>query len=71
MSKHRWGEKVVFPHKSECECLKGCRTIKVARHENEGGHDVYWTEFWRDGEKIDCAGTPACEPVAAEMEAGT
>lgn len=63
--KHRWGEKTTFPYKSERECLNGCRTIKVTWHQAEGAHDVDWTEYWRDGDKLECDGTPACEPVAA------
>ena len=65
--RHRWGEKVVFPHKSERECRNGCGIVKVGRSESEGGRAVYWSEFWRDGEKIGCAGTPVCEPVTAEV----
>lgn len=66
MKRHRWADKVVVsPNKTERECLNGCRTIKVSRHEFEGGRDVYWTEFWRDLEKIEGAGTPTCEPIGA------
>ena len=64
--KHRWPEKgtVISPNKTERECLNGCRTIKVTRHEFEGGRNKDWTEFWRDQERIECPGTPVCEPVA-------
>lgn len=65
MTRHRWGEPVRFAHKTERECLNGCRTIKVSRQEFDGGRDVYWTEFWCDGDRIECAGTPLCEPVGA------
>ena len=67
MSHHRWGDKVEFPlaRKSERECRNGCRIIKLSRHECYGGRDVYWKEFWRDGERISCQGTPVCEPVRA------
>jgi hypothetical protein len=61
--RHRWGEPVRFERKTERECLNGCGTIKVTRHENEGGFDRHWVEFWRDQEKIPGKGTPACEPV--------
>ncbi len=67
MTKHRWGAKVVFPHKTECECTKGCRTVKVTRHEHEGGRPVDWTEFWCDGEKIEGEATPVCEPTTADI----
>lgn len=65
MKRHRWGDKVVIsPNKSERECLNGCGTIKVSRHENEGGRDIYWTEFWRGLDRCEGIGTPACEPVS-------
>ena len=64
--KHRWGEPVTFPFKTERECLNGCRTIKVTRHESEGGHAVAWREFWRDGEQLPGERTPACEAVKLE-----
>lgn len=61
--RHQWADKVVFPNKSERECLF-CGLVKVSRREFEGGRDVYWTEFWRGHDRIECAGTPACEPVS-------
>jgi hypothetical protein len=66
--KHRWGEKsVVSLQKTERECV-GCGIVKVTRHETEAGRDLHWVEYWRDLEKIECVGTPACEPVNATME---
>lgn len=64
MKRHRWSEKTSFPlaNKSERECLD-CSLVKVSRHETEGGRQVYWTEFWRGLDRIECTGTPACEPV--------
>jgi hypothetical protein len=59
-TRHRWGDKVHFAHKSEQQCTR-CETVKVTRHESEGGRDVYWTEFWRDLEKIEADGTPPCD----------
>jgi hypothetical protein len=64
MKRHRWGEKQVFAHKTEQQC-KDCGVVKVSRHESEGGHGVYWTEFWRGLDQIVCDGAPACEPVDA------
>ena len=60
-TRHRWGDPVRFERKTERECSRGCRTIKVTRH--EGG--LPWQEFWRDGEIIARAGEPAppCAPV--------
>lgn len=63
MNRHRWADKVAFPNKTERECLNGCGIVKVTRHEFEGGRDLYWTEFWRGLDRIECAGAPACEPV--------
>lgn len=62
--KHRWGSKTVFEHKTERVCDR-CGLIKVTRAEHEGGHDRYWTEFYAAGgfDRIEGAGTPACEPV--------
>lgn len=68
--RHRWGFKAVYPHKSERECLHGCGIVKVTHHQAEGGRDVHWTEFWRDGEKIEGEGTPACAPVQLLTLAG-
>jgi hypothetical protein len=59
--RHRWGAPQRFPFKTERECLRGCGIVRVTRHEAEGGHDVHWTEFWRDGEQLPGEGTPPCE----------
>jgi hypothetical protein len=60
-ARHRWGEKVRFPHKSEQQCAR-CETVKVGRHEWRAGADVYLTEYWRDEERIDADGkTPPCD----------
>ena len=69
MTRHRWGEKTpISPSKTERECLNGCRTIKVTRHEFEGGKEIHWTEFWRDCERIEGEGTPVCEPVMEQVQ---
>lgn len=64
---HRWGEKVEFPlaHKSERECQNGCGIVMRRVHEAEGAHEVHWTEFWRDSERLSIGKTPACEPAGA------
>ena len=64
---HRWATREEFPlaHKTERSCLNGCGITKVTRHETEGGRDIYWTEFWRDGEQMQGIRTPRCEPVEA------
>lgn len=67
-ARHRWGDKVTFPHKTERDCAN-CGLVKVTRRENEGGRDIYWTEFWRDGERIECDGTPVCEAVREAADA--
>lgn len=67
MSRHRWGDKVVFPRKSERDCAN-CGLVKVSRREHLGGRDQYWTEYWRDGERVEGDGkVPACEPVGVEV----
>lgn len=48
MTRHPWGEKIAIS------------IIKVTRHEFEGGREVHWQEFWRDLDKIEGDGTPAC-----------
>lgn len=61
-TRHQWALPVRFVHKTEQQCNR-CALIKVTRHEYEGGRDLYWTEFWRDMEKVehDCGKTPPCE----------
>lgn len=65
--RHRWGEPVRFPHKTERSCMRGCGTTKVTRFEAEGAGCVHWTEFWRNGEQIACVATPPCEPFIASV----
>ncbi len=64
LARHRWGEKLRFPlaHKSE-QCCTRCDIVKVGRHECPAGRDLYWTEFWRDGDRIPCepGKTPPCD----------
>jgi hypothetical protein len=62
-TRHQWGDKARFAHKTEQECAR-CATIKVTRHEWQAGRDVFWTEYWRDCEQIECAVTPPCEAAA-------
>lgn len=61
--RHSWGQPYRFMHKTERMCVNGCGIIKVTRHEAEGGHDVHWHEFWRNGEQLPSRPTPACEPA--------
>ncbi len=64
MTRHRWPKQgTTFPNKTERECLNRCGTINVTLHEFEGGRSKDGTEFWRGLDRIECAGTPACEPV--------
>lgn len=64
VSKHHWADKVVVsPNKSERECL-ACGIVKASRREFEGGRDIYWVEFWRGLDRVECHGTPPCEPAA-------
>lgn len=50
--------------KTERECRNGCGIVKLTIH--PGGSARAWQEFWRNGERIDCERTPACEPVEVE-----
>ena len=60
MTRHRWPKQgtIISPHKTERECLNGCGTVKVTRHESEGGRDTHWTEFWCGLEQH--SATPPC-----------
>jgi hypothetical protein len=58
---HKWAKPERLPYKTERECSR-CEMVKVTRHEWERGRDVYWTEFWRDLERVDENGeTPPCD----------
>ncbi|ODM77776.1 hypothetical protein [Bradyrhizobium elkanii] len=59
-TRHKWGEKARFAHKTERQCSR-CDMVKVGRREAEGGRDCYWDEFWRDEERIYCEATPPCD----------
>lgn len=65
-TRHRWGDPVRFPHKTERQCLK-CPIVKVTRHEVDGVRETHWVEFWRGLDQVEGKATPPC--VAREMEA--
>jgi hypothetical protein len=58
---HSWSQPNRLPHKTERECVR-CGIIRVTRHD-AGDTVIPWVEFWRDGERLDVRGTPACQPV--------
>lgn len=69
--KHRWSEPNRMAKKTERECQnEGCGIIKVTLHpygrESRGHHPV---EFYRDGEQIECKGTPPCKGRAKAKHA--
>ncbi len=66
-TRHRWGEPARFPHKTERTCTRGCGTTKVTHHGSENGWPRHSTEFWRDGDQINCKATPPCEPSRASV----
>ena len=68
-TRHRWGEPERKVQKTERECTRGCRTIKVTLHPDGREGRVHRIEFWRDGEQIEGKHTPACEPVE-EVQGG-
>jgi hypothetical protein len=69
-TRHKWGERVELgPYKSERECTR-CGVVRASLHQNEGGRDVHWKEFWRDGERVD-DGSGATPPCDARIERET
>jgi hypothetical protein len=62
--RHSWGARVPFPlaRKTERECLNGCGVVKVTRHGIKTR-----TEFWRELDKIEGKGTPACVEVSVDV----
>lgn len=62
---HRWGQPIRNDHHSTRRvCLKGCGTVKVSRKEPP----EYWTEFWRDGERVAVGRVPQCATPDQEAE---
>lgn len=60
--RHRWGDPVRFPYKTERTCVvEGCGITKVTRHEPG---EQPWLEFYRNGERIKCTNTPPCTPMS-------
>jgi hypothetical protein len=55
--RHSWGEPERFVNKTERTCCR-CDVVKVTRHEP---FERSWVEFWRDGDRLQCQGTPPCE----------
>lgn len=68
MTRHRWGEPNRMAQKTERECLRGCRTIRVTMHPDGREGRRHSVEFWRDGEKCEGTHTPVCESIEATME---
>lgn len=63
--KHKWFENSRTAHITVRICER-CTMRKISRHEFEGGRAVHWPEFFRGTERIQCDGTPACEPVEVD-----
>lgn len=59
VSRHQWGPKMRYLHKSERVCLK-CGIVKVSRHEVDGPRDLHWKEYWRGLDQIISHRTPPC-----------
>lgn len=59
-TRHSWAAPVRFQFKTERTC-KFCDVTKVTRHEPG---QLPWIEFYRGLDKIEGAGTPACERTA-------
>lgn len=60
--RHQWGEPNRFVYKTERVCSR-CGLVKVTRHELPG---ATWTEWWRDGERVQSERTPTC--MMAEVQ---
>lgn len=60
VGRHRWGEPVRFPYKTERTCV-ACGVVKVTRHEPG---EQPWLEFYRGLERIPCERTPPCKGAA-------
>jgi len=56
-ARHRWSDPYRTEHETNRSCIK-CGLIRVTRH--EPGH-LPWSEWWRDGLKVEATATPACE----------
>lgn len=60
-TRHKWAAKVeCSPQKSERQCTR-CEMVMASRKEFEGGRPVFWKEYWRDLERIECEATPPCD----------
>jgi hypothetical protein len=66
--RHSWGAPNRLAQKTERECVRGCRTIKVTMHPDGREGRAHWIEFWRDGEKIEGRHTPVCEPARETVD---
>jgi hypothetical protein len=60
MTRHSWGEPNRMAKKTERECKNGCGIIKVTLHPDGREGRRHSVEFYRDGDQIECKGTPAC-----------
>jgi hypothetical protein len=63
-AKHKWGDPTRTALRTERVCAR-CGIIKVTRHD-AGRGAIPWTEFERDGGRLEGRGTPPCEAVAPE-----
>lgn len=63
MMRHRWSAPSRTEHDTNRTCER-CGLIRVTRHEPNA---LPWTEWYRDGQRVPAAKTPACEAVAAEV----
>lgn len=63
--KHKWFENSRNEHVTVRICER-CAMRKISRHEFEGGKPMHWVEFYRGSARVQCDGTPACEPARVE-----
>jgi hypothetical protein len=62
---HRWGDPVRPDLNNTRRVCKRCGLVRITRHEADN-NPQHWTEFHRDGKRVDVAGkTPVCQLAMA------
>lgn len=62
--RYTWSERFPLDQHHTFRRCWDCGLMRITRHESDGGRDVHWIEWRRNGERIDSERTPACEPAA-------
>lgn len=64
--KHYWSDRCALDEHHTFRRCWDCGLMKITRHESDGGRDVHWIEWRKNGERIASDSTPACEPTEVE-----